>query len=66
MTEEKPSIDVNKDGPYIVRGIKTIRNSRGSQIEAKDVVALCRCGGSNNKPFCDGSHRSNGFKDEKN
>jgi CDGSH-type Zn-finger protein len=40
-------------------------NSRGETIATEETMALCRCGGSKNKPFCDGSHRHNGFEDAK-
>ena len=44
-------------GPYIVKGPITLLNTDGSEIRVeKKVVALCRCGGSSNKPFCDGTH----------
>ena len=35
------------------------------ELETSRAVFLCRCGGSKNKPFCDGTHRSNGFSDRK-
>jgi CDGSH-type Zn-finger protein len=35
----------------------------GKVIETRDPIFLCRCGGSKNKPFCDGSHRRVGLKD---
>ena len=63
--DEKPIIKPTKDGPYLVENLKTFKNSREENIEAKKVMTLCRCGGSNNKPFCDGTHLKNGFKDKK-
>ncbi len=63
--EKKPSIKVIKDGPYLVRDLKNFRNSKGESIETKPVIALCRCGKSENKPFCDGAHSKAGFSGEK-
>jgi CDGSH-type Zn-finger protein len=56
-----PTIKVAENGPYIVNGISTLRNSRGELQETKRTMALCRCGGSASKPFCDGTHAKNGF-----
>lgn len=45
-------------GPLYVRGRVEIEDSNGGAIVSDTRVTLCRCGGSNRKPFCDGSHRS--------
>ncbi|HEY8528391.1 MAG TPA: CDGSH iron-sulfur domain-containing protein [Paenibacillaceae bacterium] len=37
-------------------------DAEGNAFEVKESFSLCRCGGSNNKPFCDGTHRSIGFE----
>lgn len=50
-----------KDGPLILVGNVTIRNSSGRDAWKGNKVALCRCGESKNKPFCDGSHKKAGF-----
>ncbi|WP_292470755.1 CDGSH iron-sulfur domain-containing protein [Methanolobus sp.] len=63
--EVRTSIKVSKNGPYIVKDLKTLRNSKGVFIETKPVMTLCRCGGSANMPFCDGTHAKNGFSGEK-
>ncbi len=56
------TIEVRPDGPYAVTGVETLRDASGRDIvHAELVVKLCRCGGSMNKPFCDGAHRRNGF-----
>jgi CDGSH-type Zn-finger protein len=60
-----PIIEVSKIGPYLVKNLKRLRNSKGVFIETHPTVALCRCGRSGNKPFCDGTHLKIGFKDEK-
>ena len=62
--ETKPNITPTLNGPYLVKNLEHLANQRGP-IEAKPTVALCRCGGSANKPFCDGTHRTNGFSSAK-
>ena len=65
QNERKPMVTVLKDGPYaITGGINLI----GDDIQfaegfSKEHYTLCRCGASNNKPFCDGTHRTVSFKD---
>jgi CDGSH-type Zn-finger protein len=51
------------DGPYLVKGPAKIVDAAGSEfrVEGK-TIALCRCGNSNTKPFCDGTHVNVGFK----
>jgi len=62
--EEKrpPAIRVTRDGPYAVVGAVELTLSDGSSVEARSRYTLCRCGGSENKPFCDGTHSRIGFK----
>ena len=62
---DKPTIECRPDGPYLVKGLEDLRNSRAERIPNQDNIALCRCGGSANKPFCDGTHRKNGFSGAK-
>jgi CDGSH-type Zn-finger protein len=51
-----------RDGPLIVRGAFRLVDQDGNEIDAgRDTVALCRCGKSGIKPFCDGSHKRAGF-----
>ncbi|MCH7973403.1 MAG: (4Fe-4S)-binding protein [Bacteroidetes bacterium] len=49
-------IDVMSKGPLLVKGRFKITDHNGNVLETKDKVALCRCGSSKNKPFCDGTH----------
>lgn len=57
------SIAFYKDGPYIVRGEFEIVSQDGRRIDAgRRTVALCRCGKSRIRPFCDGTHRSVSFR----
>lgn len=50
------------DGPLLLSGSVRIVGSDGQLIREDTRVALCRCGHSGNKPFCDGSHRRVGFR----
>jgi len=61
----QPSIECKVDGPYLVRDLALLANSKGEAIACKPVMALCRCGGSATKPFCDGTHKKNGFSGAK-
>ena len=49
-------ISAKKNGPFLVENCKSFARQDGKEYEAKPMMALCRCGASNNKPFCDGSH----------
>lgn len=55
-------IEENEDGPLTVRNVSAMQGPDGNMIEVKEVMTLCRCGRSSNKPFCDGTHRAAGFK----
>ena len=63
---ERAGIVVFDDGPYIVEGLEELSNSRDESLELGGRVALCRCGASNNKPFCGGSHKEIGYTDGEN
>jgi len=64
--DREPMVTVTKDGPYAVTGgIELIDKERGEGASTEHYT-LCRCGGSKNKPFCDGTHWHKGFKDDKN
>jgi CDGSH-type Zn-finger protein len=49
------------NGPYLVAGSVTMLDAEGNEYEASETIALCRCGQSNTKPFCDGSHETSRF-----
>jgi CDGSH-type Zn-finger protein len=54
-----------RNGPYLVRGPFTMVDQEGNEIEIKRrVVALCRCGRSQIRPFCDGTHKAIRFRAE--
>lgn len=58
-------IEVLDNGPYIVEGAFDLVSEDGTKIEVpagRKFIALCRCGGSTNLPFCDGTHSKIGFQ----
>lgn len=60
--DDKPTITAYPNGPLIVRGDVTILSADGDPVpRRRRTVALCRCGVSTIKPFCDGTHRITGF-----
>ena len=63
--QTKSRITSSPNGPYIVNHLEKLHNSKGEQLQTKNVIALCRCGRSANKPFCDGTHAQIGFSDGK-
>ncbi len=57
-------IKVRESGPYRVTGPVTVVDADGNAYELGEegtAIALCRCGGSTTKPFCDGTHSKTGF-----
>jgi CDGSH-type Zn-finger protein len=69
LHEEEPAmaddceITPRPNGPYLVKGAVRITDADGTEYDTtgRAVVALCRCGGSTTKPFCDGTHSRIGF-----
>ena len=56
------SITPYRDGPLIVRGDFRLLDQDGGEIDpGRETIALCRCGKSGIKPFCDGTHKRSGF-----
>jgi CDGSH-type Zn-finger protein len=61
MPDEKV-IRASKNGPYLIPGSMLLVDEDGNPTEnSRKMVALCRCGGSKHKPYCDGTHKTNGF-----
>jgi uncharacterized Fe-S cluster protein YjdI len=57
---EKPTevvVEPSPNGPLMVHGDIMVKDAKGSTMKKGKVTAFCRCGASQNKPFCDGSHR---------
>ncbi len=59
------SIQTAHNGPYLVTNVPNISTHLGQPLPVPPQLALCRCGGSARKPFCDGSHAGSGFTDTK-
>jgi CDGSH-type Zn-finger protein len=57
----RPQIVVARDGPYLVTNAAAVRSYLGEPLPVPPQLALCRCGESADKPFCDGSHARTGF-----
>jgi CDGSH-type Zn-finger protein len=57
-------ITVNNNGPLRIEGDFAIADAAGNLfgLAGRTVISLCRCGHSENKPFCDGSHNRQGFQ----
>lgn len=58
---EAASLQPRRNGPLFVQGPVRIVDQQGNVVREDTRLALCRCGGSANKPFCDGTHRRIGF-----
>lgn len=57
-------IRCRENGPYVIKGAIKVIDHLGNEFTpppGKDTIALCRCGGSGSRPFCDGSHRTCNF-----
>ena len=62
MSEQPVTITPLENGPYLVKGPVIVRDADGAEYRIeRETIALCRCGGSTNKPFCDGTHSKIGF-----
>lgn len=63
MSETK--ITIRDNGPFLVEGPFKLVDAEGNEYQldgSKPAYALCRCGSSANRPFCDGAHKSSGFE----
>jgi CDGSH-type Zn-finger protein/truncated hemoglobin YjbI len=65
MASLPPGIITAKNGPYLVTKAAAVRNHLGETLTLPPQLALCRCGASAMKPYCDGTHASSGFTDDK-
>jgi len=64
MMDEKNVVKPLVDGPLLCIGRIEVINPFGELLREGAEIALCRCGASRNKPFCDGSHREEGFESD--
>ncbi len=63
MVAEGAKISTYEDGPYLVTGSFRLVDAEGDEFSVeKETIALCRCGASIKKPFCDGTHSKVGFE----
>lgn len=65
MKKELPKIAPLKNGPLLVSGLQKLKDFSGNDIKTELTVAICRCGESKTKPFCDGTHTKVGFSSDK-
>lgn len=60
---EPVTITPYPDGPYLVRGAVVVQDQEGNELPLRRrTIALCRCGKSRMRPFCDGTHKLIGFR----
>lgn len=55
-------VEIAPNGPLLVYGNITVKDSEGNTTQKNKVTAFCRCGASSNKPYCDGTHRKINFE----
>ncbi len=65
QSELAPAIQASANGPYLVTNVENLTNWLGERLPVRPQMALCRCGRSQLKPFCDGTHAEIGFTAEK-
>ncbi|MEE8401855.1 MAG: CDGSH iron-sulfur domain-containing protein [Candidatus Hydrothermarchaeaceae archaeon] len=65
-SDRSPAVKVAKNGPLEVVGGIVLHDDKGNTPECREHYTLCRCGGSDNRPFCDGTHLENDFRDDEN
>jgi CDGSH-type Zn-finger protein len=62
-SDDRVTVTTYEDGPLLLRGAFELRTQQGELIDpGRDTVALCRCGLSSIKPFCDGTHKVGKFR----
>ncbi len=57
----KTEVELMKNGPLLVKGTIEVKSHDGTVEIKEKMAAFCRCGASQNKPYCDGSHKGTGF-----
>ena len=60
--EVETIVEVTPNGPLMVYGNVKVKDAEGNETTRHKVTAFCRCGGSGNKPYCDGTHKKTNFK----
>ncbi len=61
--ESSAQIKTTRSGPLLIQGDCALTDEEGKILKDKGPYALCRCGNSKNKPYCDGTHTEIGFND---
>ena len=59
--EVETIVEVTPNGPLMVYGNVKVKDAEGNETTRHKVTAFCRCGGSGNKPYCDGTHKKINF-----
>jgi uncharacterized Fe-S cluster protein YjdI len=59
--QRKLEVSASENGPLLISGGVRVLDADGELLFEGERAALCRCGGSSNKPFCDGTHKKSGF-----
>ncbi|MEL6254963.1 MAG: (4Fe-4S)-binding protein [Bacteroidota bacterium] len=62
LSAEPVSIQVAPNGPLILKGSCIVTDAEGNEVVKENMTAFCRCGASENKPYCDGSHKKIDFQ----
>jgi len=57
-------VNIRPNGPYLIDGDVEVLDAQGNKVDTtgRQKIALCRCGSSSQKPFCDGAHNKVGFQ----
>ena len=62
VSVDKTKVECSPDGPLLVYGKLSVQLPDGTTTSREKITAFCRCGASDNKPYCDGSHKTADFK----
>jgi uncharacterized Fe-S cluster protein YjdI len=60
--ETETKVEILENGPLLIHGVMEVTNSKGNKEKREKTTAFCRCGVSQNKPYCDGAHKKAKFK----
>ncbi len=60
--ETETKVEILENGPLLIHGVMEVTNSNGNKEKREKTTAFCRCGVSQNKPYCDGAHKKAEFK----
>ena len=60
--DKKPFIVFSRYSPYMAVDVEKLESAKGKDLPLQSVTSLCRCGGSSQKPYCDGTHSEFGFE----